>query len=67
MSEPMWEESATKEGMVKAVLRAGKEVICTVYLSPDYGILRIMLPEFHDNSQLKIEPSRCYLDFKRKL
>lgn len=66
-SEPTWEEGATKEGRPKAVLRVGKEIVCTVYLSSDLVVLRIVLAELKVANQLRVDITNRIIDFKRKL
>lgn len=61
-----WSCETTKTGEPMAVLRAKREIVAKIYLSPDGVTLRIVLPELSLLSQLKINVEGKLIDFKRE-
>ena len=61
----LWSEDG-KGGRKIALLRAGETLLAKIYLSPDQGVLRIVLPEMSESSQLKIDAKNKLIDFRRK-
>jgi hypothetical protein len=61
-----WKAERTKDGYPVAVLYDEKKVIAKIYLSPTSEVLRLVLAELSDASQLRIDVDNHIIDFRRK-
>ena len=64
-----WSADKTKTGEPMAVLKDGDKVVAKVYLSPDQGVLRIVLPEMSKDTkaeQVKVDWAHGLIDFRRR-